>query len=503
MGFVLAALLATTFAQERADLPREIDTWYSIIKDRQAVGYVHETLKHALKPGRYEYLFERELEMKPHVEDLMVSAVLDETLTPTELSSEVHSNGIPFGIVMYTGDDRRLEARPFVGEPVLWTHPSRDDFHLFPTLTLYALRQNDTLAKPGRITLRTADARAVEVVLEVGAPVRREYLGKEGPVTPVRFLKPFPAPSAETELVEAFVDRYGRIVEARMAGGARLLIVENNLEALAAVGAVRRQGRRDIFDKLTAMRNAARERERAREGRPGIDPPAVTPDSLRSDLEAALKMADEIRSLKAQGELEEARKTYLQMLVHLRAVRRVAERARPELFPAIMEGRDLAELAWDGAAQLRNAAAREFVKVKGQMDNLHVEAMEQTHRTLVAFLDRIEVEGRSERQEIADWAAEVGTLVVKCRTRRALAQMRLDVSAIALWETRTTETVDAPLWGGVEVPFVRPFAEAEINGRVYRQGDTIAGTQVKVDRITAHAVQVSLRGETRDVPLRR
>ncbi len=500
MGIVLAALLLT--AQDKADLPEEIDTWYTVIKDKQAVGYLHETLRKAKKPGYYEYLLESELEIKPHAEELTFTAVLDETLTPTECSSDAHVNGFPSGLVMYTRDDRRLESRPFVGEPVLWTHPSRDDFHLLPTLSLFALRQNDSLAKPGRITLHTADARSVEVILEAGEAVRREYQGKEGRVTPVRFLKPFPAASRETEIVDAFVDRYGRIVEARMAGGARILMVENNLEALAAVGAVRRRGRRDIFDKLEAMRNAARERDRIRRGEQEIQRPFVTPDSLRSDLEAALKMPDEIRALKAAGELDEARKTYLKMLVHLQAIRRVATKVQPQLLPQISAGRDDAESAWDGAAQLRNAAGREFVKVKSQMDNLEVEAMEQTQRTLVATLDRIEVEGRPEREEIAGWASEVGTLVVKCRTRRTLSQMRLDVSATALWESRTLEAVSGP-FSPVEVPFVKPFAEAEINGRVYRTGDTIQGTQVKVDRITPHGVQVSLRGEIRDVPLRR
>src|SRR5262245_51146057 len=132
MGFVLAALLVTL--QERADLPREIDTWYTVIKDRQPVGYVHETFKQALKPGRYEYLLERELEMKPHIEELTFTAVLDETLTPLECTADAHVNGFPSGLVMYTRDDRRLEARPFVGEPVLWVHPAQDDFHLLPTL---------------------------------------------------------------------------------------------------------------------------------------------------------------------------------------------------------------------------------------------------------------------------------------------------------------------------------------------------------------------------------
>jgi hypothetical protein len=502
MGFVLAALLTTVSAQERAELPRELDTWYTVIRDKEAVGYLHETLTQALKPGRYEYVLECELEIKPHVEEFTWKAQLDETLTPMECASDVHTNGFPSGLVMYTRDDeRRLELRPFVGEPVLWTHPSREDVHLLPTLSLYALRQNDTLSKQGRITLRTADARSVEVVLEVGESIRREYLGKECRVTPVRFLKPFPAASRETEMTEAFVDRYGRIVEARLAGGARIVVVENNLEALAAVGAVRRRGRRDIFDKLTAMQNASRERELARWGVKD-EPPVVTADSLRSDLEAARKMAGEIRELKAQGEPEAARKSYLKMLLLLKSVRRVAERARPELIPEIIEVREAAELAWDGAAQLRNAAGREFVKVTAQMENLEVEAMEKTHKTLLGFLDRIEVEGRPERQAIAEWASQVGTLVVNCRTRRALAQMRLDVSAITLWETVTNEKVGAPFWT-VEVRFVRPHAEAEINGRIYRTGDTIQGTQVKVDRITAHTVQVSLRNEVRDVPLRR
>ena len=161
MGFVLAALLTTVSAQERAELPRELDTWYTVTRDKEAVGYLHETLTQALRPGRYEYVLECELEMKPHVEEFTWTAQLDETLTPMECASDVHTNGFPSGLVMYTRDDeRRLELRPFVGEPVLWTHPSREDFHLLPTLSLYALRQNDTLSKPGRITLRTRPNRA-------------------------------------------------------------------------------------------------------------------------------------------------------------------------------------------------------------------------------------------------------------------------------------------------------------------------------------------------------
>lgn len=506
MGRVLAALLVLSSPQDRADLPREIDTWYLVFQGKEAVGYVHERVRHAARPSGYEYLLESEIHFETHSEELSFSASLDETLTPTECSADAHVNGAPSGFVMYTRDDRRLEAHPSKGDPILWTQPGRDDFHLLPGLTLYALRQNDTVAKEGRVTLRAVDPRGrerdgIEVVLEVGAPVRREYRGREAQVVPVAFLKPFPAASRETELREAFVDRYGRIVEARMAGGAHLVIVDHQLEALAAVGSVRRQGRRDIFDKLTAMRNAARERERIRRGEPAIERPAPTRDTLMSDFEAARKMADEIRVHRAAGRLEEAGKTYLKMLVHLQTIRGVAAKVRPELLPEIEQARGDAELAWPGAARVQDEARLEFVRVKRQMDALEVEAMAATHQSLQRFRDRIEVEGRPERKAIDDWAAEVGTLVVKCRARRELGSARLEVSGITLGEIETTETVDAPFLS-FEVPFVRPFAEAEINGRVYRRGDTIQGTRIRVDRITRHGVQVWLRDEVRDVPLR-
>ena len=56
---------------------------------------------------------------------------------------------------------------------------------------------------------------------------------------------------------------------------------------------------------------------------------------------------------------------------------------------------------------------------------------------------------------------------------------------------------------GVDVTFTRRNAMADINGAVYRIGDTIAGTSVRVDRILRHSVQVSLREEIREVPLHR
>jgi hypothetical protein len=186
-----------------------------------------------------------------HQEDQSVTALLDESLAPTELSLETVVNEASSFLSLYsTHDERRVEAQPASAkEPLAWSLPLRDDVHVVPTLTLYALRQNEVLARPGRTTLRVIDPRGgekagVEVVLEVGRSVRRSVLGKDVPVTSIVFLKPFPAATRETELREAFVDRYGRILEATLVGGARIVIAAGPDEALAEIGPVHRHGRR-------------------------------------------------------------------------------------------------------------------------------------------------------------------------------------------------------------------------------------------------------------------
>jgi hypothetical protein len=254
------------------------------------------------------------------------------------------------------------------------------------------------------------------------------------------------------------------------------------------------------MDKLAALRNAAR--ERGREDVPDAGPPP-TLDSLASDLEGVRKLLEQVRARKGEGDLDEARKLYLQALVRLKAIRELASRRRPEMLPEIDRVRDDAELAWNGVEQLMQEARALFVQVEEFMARVDCEKMDEVHRKLLAYRDRIEVERRPERDDIAGWAAEVGTLALKCRTRRELVQARLEVTGIMMGEKTTFETVDSPLPGVDPVRFVHAFAWVEINGRVYRTGDTIAGTQIRVDRITRHSVQVSLREEIRDVGLRR
>ncbi len=57
--------------------------------------------------------------------------------------------------------------------------------------------------------------------------------------------------------------------------------------------------------------------------------------------------------------------------------------------------------------------------------------------------------------------------------------------------------------GGIQdVRFTKPNRIAVINEKMYRVGDVIEGEGVRVEKIWAFGIQVSLREETRDVGIR-
>jgi hypothetical protein len=517
----LLALLLAGELQDREDLRLPIDTWYRVVQGTKTTGYVHETLRRAAPPWRYEYGLDQEFELtfrgKPHAEDLVFTAFLDDLLSPVEVAAEGHVNDSRNSLSLFViGEERRIELRSGASpDPVAWAQPARDETFLLPALALYQLRQNESLSRPGRITLKAIDPRGqekpgIDVVLEAGAAVKRPYLGKEATVIPVTFLKPFPGARRETEWRDAFVDRYGRVLEATMAGGARMIIAADRDEALEGIGILHRHGRRDPLDKATAMRNAAQERERAARGDLEIPAPLVTLDSLDSDLRSVQKLIEETRAQKAAGDLEEARQSYIKVLVHLKAIRELAVRRRPNLLPQIEQVRDEAEAAWDGAAQVEREAGKLFVQVPTLMDRLDLPSLERTQKELFALRDRVEVERRPERERIAAWGADLGVLLVKCRTRLELGHARLDVTGITLGETSEEVIVDArlnlfgePMGLPLKVRVVRPFAMADVNGRMVHTGDLIEGTSIRVDKILSAGVQFSLRDETRDVGLHR
>ncbi len=518
---VASAASATPYdgAQDRADVTGPIETWYRVLQGNRPVGYVHETLAPSRKLlYSYAYQIDSQFEIvlngRPHAEDRLSTAFLDDTFFPIDLTSEAWANEASSSLSIFSDrDEHRIEARLPSADPVGWTIRAGDEPYALPTLMLYALRQNDQLAKPGRVTARVLDPSGkapggIEVVLEVRDPLRRPYLGKDVTATPVTFLKPPPAAVRETELREAVVDRYGRVLEATLVSGVRIVIARDGEEAMSGLGLLPRQGRRDPFDKATAMKNAALERMRAARGVPDIERPRVTRDSLMSDFSRIEKMIEDLRAQKVAGELDEARKTYLTALVHLEEVYKVALRDRPALLPQIDKAGDDLESLGGGAAQVENEARKLWVEAARHLENANCAGLEATRRELAKLRRRIEVERRPQQGRIGAWEIEIGTWLRRCHTRRELADAKLSVTAITLSEVITPEPVGLPaVFGasgtGPSVPFLRQVRMVEVNGRIYGQGDTIEGTKIKIERIRSHSLQVSLRDEVREVPLRK
>jgi hypothetical protein len=99
--------------------------------------------------------------------------------------------------------------------------------------------------------------------------------------------------------------------------------------------------------------------------------------------------------------------------------------------------------------------------------------------------------------------------VGKCKTRIELGKKKLVLTGTLLHEDAQFLPVDATInvfghqLGGVhEVRFIKPNRIAVINDKMYRIGDVVEGEGVRVEKIWAFGIQVSLREEVRDVGIR-
>ena len=99
--------------------------------------------------------------------------------------------------------------------------------------------------------------------------------------------------------------------------------------------------------------------------------------------------------------------------------------------------------------------------------------------------------------------------MAKCKTRIELGKKRVLVTGTLLHDDAQLIPVDAAIGlfghqvGGVhEVRFIKPNRMAVINDKLYRVGDIIEGEGVRIEKVWAFGVQVSLREEVRDVGIR-
>jgi len=126
-----------------------------------------------------------------------------------------------------------------------------------------------------------------------------------------------------------------------------------------------------------------------------------------------------------------------------------------------------------------------------------------------AVATRKELEETTELQQILKWIGELEPLVSKCKTRIELGRKKLILTGTMLHEDVHVLPIDTSVnivghqVGGIQdVRFTKPNRIAVINDKMYRVGDVVEGEGVRIEKIWAFGIQVSLREETRDVGIR-
>ena len=476
---------------DRLELPPRLDSYYAVLRGEKTLGVMRESLERAHEqPWRYAYVVHLELETAlGQRDDFSATALLDDAFLPLYAEmSRWRNASVEESSILPAGEGRRK-----LDGPAGLVDLAAED-HALPTLVVYSLRQNGRLARPGVVRARLLPDQEVEI--EVGAAEKRDILGRSVTATKLTFSKPPSAPAADFEWVEAWADKYGRLLEVRLRGGARIVLVEGK-DAIARLGWLPRDGRRDPL---------TRPNRRERPKFDGLIVPDVHADAIESLLRDLAKRVVELRRLKEENLRPEGEAVYRGFLGLAKGIR---AKANPAQAAVVDDLRNQAEDVWGGAERARQAARALFVQALSRMDQLQVEEMERDVAQLRATGDLPELEGRRERHDVLLWTAEAKAFLLRCRTRRDLAKLVLHVSGTTLSDTRETLPLDLSIqvYGhrageALDVPFVRHEVYAIVNGKFYRPGDVIQGTSARLECITRNSVQFSLRDELRDVPLR-
>lgn len=515
--------------QDRIDIGPLLDSWYKVVQGGEAVGYVHEVLQRAQpgNPWRYQYVSDEELEiMLPdpkdarrqaaHTTSRRIRAQLDDTYAPismeradkrdeTEVNSTVltEDSGKKIDIVLGPTDRRPMA----VGND--------EEVHYSNFLMFITLRQNGKLAKAGpqRVLLFSPSEEnrspLAEVQIEVHDLVKRKYFGdKEVSVTRVTYLKPPPAPTRDAELLETFVDKFGRIVEETTRGGIRRILVKDEIEAVGRNERVRPGARRDPFRKDLAMYF----NPKALKGAPGaekLDPP--DPSNMAATFKKMEDLIEELRKAKEEKRDDEGQKNYEKFLDIQASVRALNAQKPlpPDQLARVETLRKQAEEVWGGLERLMKQLQGTYVKVIEAYNRDDVEQMEAGIGEFKKAQTRKELDEQPQLGQVLKWIGELEPLVSKCKTRIELGKKRVVVTGTMLHDDAQLMPVDVSInvfghqVGGIqEVRFIKPNRMAVINDKMYRIGDIVEGEGVRIEKIWAFGVQVSLREEVRDVGIR-
>lgn len=518
--------------QDRVDLAGVLDSWYKIEQADRHVGFLHEYLERvpAGNPWRYNYHVDAEIEVMvpdpqepgkevPLVESVRVRARLDDTYAPVDWQQRTHSNGVDVDLLGTVDENgqRSIEVVFSAADRRQFPVPQEEEVYFSRSLMFIALRQNGSLARPGtrRVFLIQPQPQGppvMDVSIEVRETLKREYLGKkEVPVTRISYLKPPPAMNRDWELLEAYVDKFGRIVEETRRGGVRTVLVKGEEEAVGHETRLRQRARRDPFRKDLAMTLRAKEKEGAEADGRKEDVRISDASQVQARLKEGQKLLEDLKRAREENREAEGEQIYQKLLALHQALRKFLQE-RPqgqEVQRQAEELRRQSEEVWGGAERLMKKLRLVYVRVMELFDRDECDEMAKGVEELRKAQDRPELQDTPQLLLLAGWVAKVEPLVAKCRTRMELARKKIVLTGTIAYEEWTFQPVDpsVAVFGHVagapqEVRFIKPNRLAVINDKVYRVGDVVEGEGVRVEKIWPHGVQVSLREETRDVGIR-
>lgn len=512
-------------SQDSVPISGTIDTWYRIMQGERHIGFLHETLERVSGPWRYNYGLQLDAEplqkdpRNPEREHPVtvagtIQARLDDTFAPVDWRENVNIYGIEIlRTITLTETGRRVEVSSG-GKRESIDIPSEEDVSFDSFLLMYALRQNQGLAKPGMRKVKIfapsgeGGPPLTEISFEVGATAQRDYLDKKTcVVTRVAFIKPPRLASKEFETVEVYVDKYGRVVEAAYRNGIKLLIAKDEKEAVGE-RTLRHGGRRDPFTRPQRAPGSAGSGSGDTEDPKEKGGKVVPVSELQKELAAAKKMLEELRG-KEPGRSEEGEKIYQDLLRSYHAMLDAAKKGQPVLVSEIEDLRRNAEEVWGGASRVRDQARVLYVGAAEDMEREDAAGMERKIADLKKYRERIELKHPEEIQPVDNWLSELEPLLQKCKTRIELARKKLELTGTVSQYEDAPQKVDlaVSVFGhdvraSQEVRFIKATHFAIINGKMYKVGDSVEGEGVKIEKILAHGIQVSLREETRDVGLK-
>jgi|SRR5579859_2853251 len=516
--------------QDKIDIGNVLDTWYKIYQKEQPVGYAHEILTRPRTGSqfRYSYASDSEVElMVPDPKDPKKTIVatesmrielaqLDDTYSP--ISMKRTDNRADLSVeskVLVDDNNKRIEMSIGTEHKTIPVSPD-EEVHFSRFLMFISLRQNGKLAKPGTQRALLFEPRSdeqspiAEVQLEVHEVIKRTYLDKKDvSVTRVSYLKPPPAPSREAELLETYIDKFGRIVEETTRGGIRRVIVKDEVEAIGQNERPRLGGRRDPFDKRAAMYKDA---SKDKEGEDKVVGPEVDPKNIAKTLKEIENLIEELKKARDEKRDDEGQKIYDRLITYFATVRQVhiSNPLNPVELARVEALRLQVEEIWGGLERLMKQLRGVYVQVTEAFNRDDCGSMEKGIEDLKkAVSARKELEDTPQLQQILKWIGELEPLVAKCKTRIELGRKKLVLSGTMLHEDVQVMPVDTSVSivghqvGGIQdVRFTKPNRIAVINEKMYRVGDVVEGEGVRVEKIWAFGIQVSLREETRDVGIR-